>query len=272
MYKRLIAVILSMLFFVSAGCSEQASSTSDDRYAQLKADFDDLTAEHDTIIEERNNLQARNAELEAEADRLHSELNTTKAEVDRLQSELNTIKTEYVKLKEEAGPFLQLTAAEQAAEVARAEKARIEAEEEARAAQEEAQRREAERAAEEEAKRKAEEAARRAEEAKGYETGITFKELSRSPEKNAGKKVKFTGYVLQVLEGSSMNNARMSTKGKYDDVIYLMYEPKLLNVRLLEDDKITVYGTFVSMYTYQSVLGSSVTLPLVSVDRIDILD
>ena len=47
-------------------------------------------------------------------------------------------------------------------------------------------------------------------------------------------------------------------------------QPDLLDVRLLEDDNITVYGAFVEMYTYETVLGGTVTLPLISVDRIGI--
>lgn len=41
-----------------------------------------------------------------------------------------------------------------------------------------------------------------AEEAQGYETGITYDQLARTPDQFIGKKVKFTGKVLQVLESS----------------------------------------------------------------------
>lgn len=48
---------------------------------------------------------------------------------------------------------------------------------------------------EEEARKKAEE------EARGYETGITYDQLARTPDEFEGKKVKFSGKVIQVSEG-----------------------------------------------------------------------
>ncbi len=53
-------------------------------------------------------------------------------------------------------------------------------------------------------KQAAEEAARlAAEEAQGYETGITYDNIARTPDEYTGKKVKFTGKVIQLIEGSS---------------------------------------------------------------------
>lgn len=157
----------------------------------------------------------------------------------------NTLKDEYDKLKEETAPYMELSEAERAAEVERLKK-------------------------EEEERKAKEEAAKREEEAKGYNTGITYKEISRSPEKYTGKKVKFTGRVLQLMEGSYSNQIRMSTSGNYDDVILINYSSNLLDVRILEDDNITVCGTFSKMYTYTTVMGSSLTVPLVNVDIIEI--
>lgn len=48
-------------------------------------------------------------------------------------------------------------------------------------------------------------AAKAAEEAQGYETGITYDQLARTPDDFKGKKVKFTGKVVQVIEGTCTN-------------------------------------------------------------------
>ena len=103
-----------------------------------------------------------------------------------------------------------------------------------------------------------------------YGCGITFEEISRSPDDYEGEKVKFTGYVLQINEGRNENEIRMATSGMFDDIIYGTYDPSILEVRVLKDDNITIYGTVSGLKTYTAVLGNSVTLPNISIDRIEI--
>lgn len=245
--KKGIAFILAMtMLFALGACSSEG--VSQEAYDTLAAERDELNTELDALKIEHENLIG---------------------EHENLAEEHKKLSEEYEAFMQEAAPFLKLSEEERAAELARAEQERIEAEEAARLAQEEADRLAAERAAQEEAEAKAAEEARLAEEAKGYETGITFKEISRSPDDYVGKKVKFSGYVLQVIEGSTANAIRMSTSGKYDDVIYGIYDKSILDVRLLDDDKITIYGTVSGLMTYETVMGASVTLPQILIDRIE---
>lgn len=188
----------------------------------------------------------------------------------RLQSENEELKSKYDALVSDTEDFRKLSEDKKAAELAKAEKDRIEAEEAKRQAQEEADRLAAEREAQEEAERKAEEEARLAEEAKGYETGITYEQLSRNPDDYRDKKVKFTGSVLQVIEGTyGSNSIRLATNGGYDDVILANYSTDIIDFRLLEDDEITIYGVSKGLKSYETVLGSSVTLPYILIDRIE---
>lgn len=53
-------------------------------------------------------------------------------------------------------------------------------------------------------------AAREAEEKLGYETGITYSQLPRTPNEYRGKKVKFTGKVIQVIDGGYEVNLRVA--------------------------------------------------------------
>ncbi len=189
--------------------------------------YTSLSEENKKLQQQISSLQSDNSELEGN--------NTT------LKSENEQLTDNYEKLKKEAEPYLQLSEAERAAEMERLQK-------------------------EEDERKAKEEAARQEEEAKGYETGITFDDISRSPEKYKGKKVKFSGYVLQVIEGYVTNSIRMSTNGRYDDVILVDYKTSLVDVRLLEGDEVVVYGAFSGMETYTTVMGSSVTVPLVNAD------
>lgn len=95
---------------------------------------------------------------------------------------------------------------------------------------------------------------------------LNFKEISRDPNSYEGEYYSFTGKVLQVMEGFSLGGTtstqmRIATKGNYDDVVYVIYERPDGDKRILEDDQVTIYGVCKGLYTYTTVLGSSITLP-----------
>lgn len=112
-------------------------------------------------------------------------------------------------------------------------------------------------------------AAKAAEEAKGYETGITYDQLARTPDDYKGKKVKFYGKVLQVIEGDSSVQIRLAVNDNYDTVILGDYSKNIVSSRVLEDDHITIYGTSASTITYKSTMGGNITVPAVIIEKID---
>lgn len=192
-----------------------------------------------------------------------------------LQTKYDALKAEHEELVANTADWQKLSEDEKAAQLAQAEADRIAAEEAEKKAKEE--RAAAEKAAAEEAQRKAEaEAAARAEEEKrGYDTGITFDNLSRKPDDYEGKKVKFTGEVLQVSELTNEIQIRLATKpnswgGYSDDVVYVYFSSDLISSRILEDDVITVYGVARGLHSYTTVMGAEVTLPLIEVEKLDV--
>lgn len=104
---------------------------------------------------------------------------------------------------------------------------------------------------------------------------ITFKKLGRNPNKYKGKKFKITGEVIQVQEGlgNSVDLRINMTKQTYEylddvtwsDTIYATVEIGENEDKILEDDIITIYGECEGSYTYESVLGSNITLPKINV-------
>lgn len=63
------------------------------------------------------------------------------------------------------------------------------------------------------------------------------------------------------------------TQGTYtwSDTILVSYTKQDSNeARILEDDIITMYGTLAGTYTYESVMGASVTVPLFFAEYIDL--
>lgn len=116
----------------------------------------------------------------------------------------------------------------------------------------------------------AEKAAKEEEERIGYETGITYDQLARTPDEFKGKKAKFTGKVLQVMGGKGETQLRVAVNENYDKVLYVVYKSDILNSRVLEKDNVTVKGKSAGIYTYKSTMGGEISIPAMLVEKIDI--
>lgn len=118
---------------------------------------------------------------------------------------------------------------------------------------------------------------------------IDYKGVSRHPEKYDGQLVKFTGIVVQTqetsfveYEGGSLFDkyyilrvASKYEKNKYidgystDDIVYVVVPiNKVEGGRILEDDKISIYGRYDGIETYTTVLGASIAIPRVEATRV----
>ena len=115
--------------------------------------------------------------------------------------------------------------------------------------------------------------------AKAYKNScktLSFKDLSRNPDKHKGEKLKYTGLVIQVqedehwLDDNTTVDLRINvTKDEYglwDDTIYATVELPKNADRILEKDIITIWGECDGKYSYTSVLGSDVTLPKINIE------
>lgn len=124
---------------------------------------------------------------------------------------------------------------------------------------------------EKEAKEKAEQEEKERQEKMGYDTGITYSQLARTPDDYKGQKVKFSGKVLQVQEGLFSDVIRLGVNGSYDNVLWLSIPSTATksNERILEDDYITIYGVANGIKTYETVLGASISIPSVTVNKLE---
>ena len=112
-------------------------------------------------------------------------------------------------------------------------------------------------------------AAKDEEEKVGYDTGITYDQLARTPDDYILQKVKFSGKVIQVMEDSGEITIRLAVNSDYDTVLICTYDPSIVSSRVLEDDKITIYGYSMGLYSYESTMSGTITIPSVSIDKID---
>ncbi|MDR0138503.1 toxin regulator [Metabacillus idriensis] len=171
-------------------------------------------------------------------------------------------KQELEKKVKEAEPFFKLTEQERKEKAAELKKK----EEEAKAKEKaDAEKKAAEfKAAEEEAKRKAEEKAKR-----GYDTGITYNQLARTPDDFIGEKVKFKGKVVQVMEGDGTTQIRLAVNDNYDTIIFGEFDSSILKARILENDVITIMGLSTGLLTYESTMGGNISIPGMLIEKID---
>lgn len=99
---------------------------------------------------------------------------------------------------------------------------------------------------------------------------LEYKGVSRNPDEYTGKYVKFDGKVLQEMQDDDILSFRIATKGNYDNVVYVIMKMPENYSRILEDDKVTVYGAYADLYSYTTVMGATVTIPLILADMINL--
>jgi len=111
-----------------------------------------------------------------------------------------------------------------------------------------------------------------------------YKDIARNPNDYEGKMAKFTGQVIQVQESSFLGTKTLTLRVNvtaeenefaeggylYEDTVYVTYYPSEDESRILEDDIITMYGELTGVETYDTVLGSTVTIPSMTAEYIDI--
>ncbi|MBY0097267.1 toxin regulator [Mesobacillus maritimus] len=186
-------------------------------------------------------------------------------EIDELESLNSESATKIAELEakvKEAEPFFKLK-----------EEERKQKEAEAKAAEEKrlAEEKEKEEAEQKAAEAKAAEEKRLAEEKekKGYETGITYDQLARTPDDYIAEKVKFKGKVVQVMEGDGTTQIRLAVNDNYDTVLFGEFDSSILDSRVLEDDVITIMGVSAGLITYESTMGGEISIPGVSIEKIE---
>lgn len=105
-------------------------------------------------------------------------------------------------------------------------------------------------------------------------TNFSYDAMARTPDDYKGEKVYFSGTVLQVCEEATSEDEystyRVATLNGYDDVVYLRFQNYNSGSRILEDDNITFYGIYEGLYSYESVMGSNVTIPMVKAVYVDL--
>ena len=103
----------------------------------------------------------------------------------------------------------------------------------------------------------------------------SYNEIARNPDSYKGKYAKIYGKVIQVMQEKSNGKIeytlRVGTSGSYyyDDVVLVYYEADSSESRILEDDMVTLYGELRGEYSYETVMGNEITIPLIYAKYVD---
>lgn len=211
------------------------------------------------------NSSAKSKSVNEEMTKLESDIKKQSEKVEELEAAIGKKDNKIIELEEkvvEAEPWFAMSEKERERKE-KEEKKKQEAEEAAAKKKKEEQEKK-KLAEEEEEKRKEEE-----KEKQGYDTGITFEQLARTPDDYEGEKVKFNGKVLQVMEDEGTVQLRVAVNDDYDQVIFVEYDPDIIDSRVLEDDQITLMGISMGLFTYESTMGGDITIPAIVVDKIE---
>lgn len=99
-------------------------------------------------------------------------------------------------------------------------------------------------------------------------TKASFDDYARNEANHADEEISYTGRVLQVVEGSAYNMARIAVDNESDLVVYTVYQSNSDDIRILEDDNVNVVGEYTGLYTYSSTYGGEITIPSCSASSI----
>ena len=99
----------------------------------------------------------------------------------------------------------------------------------------------------------------------------SYNTIARNPDAYLLEKGHVRGKVIQVLEDGDEYTLRVNMNGTYGNTILVSYTKQSSKEnRILEDDYVDMYGHWMGTYTYESVMGSSITVPLFFCTYLDI--
>lgn len=101
-----------------------------------------------------------------------------------------------------------------------------------------------------------------------FKPDVSYDEIARHPNDYDGELLTYSGEVAQVIEGDGTTELRIAVDGDYDSIIYGIYDNRILDSRLLEDDKIQFYGESCGIVSYQSTLGAAISIPSMLIYKI----
>ena len=105
-----------------------------------------------------------------------------------------------------------------------------------------------------------------------YNTGITYEQIERQPDAFYGSNLFFSGTVSQIVsETSEEVNLILDVDDNSDKILVVGFDPSTPEYRVMEGDRITVYGVAVGLNEVEYTNGTKSSFPGVWADAIDFI-
>ena len=101
----------------------------------------------------------------------------------------------------------------------------------------------------------------------GYIEGVEYDELMNNSDNYKKQKMKYSGIILN--EGNTTDDTLNYAIISIGANIFVTYYKDFLTEELSDYEDITVYGTFMGTYSYESVNNGIITLPWIHADIIE---
>lgn len=88
-----------------------------------------------------------------------------------------------------------------------------------------------------------------------------YVDLARIPDSYKNMRISITGKVVQVMDKSDGSQYRVAINDDYDQMFYVDYTGPFSQGRMLENDTVTLWGTYDGLMSYNSTLGGKITIP-----------
>ncbi|MBE5803821.1 MAG: hypothetical protein E7316_04845 [Clostridiales bacterium] len=88
-----------------------------------------------------------------------------------------------------------------------------------------------------------------------------YGDYARNASRHQDEPITCTGSVVQVTQGEDYSIMRLAVDGDSDQILYTVYDAEAQEIRVLENDKVTIRGVSSGLHTYTSALGGEISVP-----------
>ena len=101
-----------------------------------------------------------------------------------------------------------------------------------------------------------------------YRTDIDYDSINRKPDDYIGLKLKYSGTVVSVIEDDKNKLVQLNLGDDNDfKSLIVLYTDDVIDVRILENDQLTVYGDYYGLFEYEAISGSTKMDPCITAKK-----
>ena len=104
-----------------------------------------------------------------------------------------------------------------------------------------------------------------------FNTGITYENINKTPEKYLGQKLTILGKTIQTTSDSSENYITIAVDDNMAQPLIIDYDPSIFELNLHPDSQIQIKGVFVGTISHLSLINGETKIPKIYANSIDII-